>query len=103
MSGQYQLMADALFESNHFSLDKGLQGVDLAVIPSLDELDLAESTLANNFECREVVGLFFGPEETQVFGFSSAHLDLLLRFAGVGPGGLFHDGFQLERPEAMSA
>jgi hypothetical protein len=58
--------------------DERLQGVDLAVVLPLDKLHLSESTLANDFQCREVLGLFLCSQEAQIFNLSTSHAVLLL-------------------------
>lgn len=49
----------------HLCLDEGLQGVDLAVMLALDELDLTKGTLSNDLESGIVLGTFAGTEETE--------------------------------------
>lgn len=48
-------------DTHHLLLDKRLERIDLAVVTPLDQLDLSKSTLADNLERGEVVGLLLCP------------------------------------------
>jgi hypothetical protein len=80
----------------HFLLDKRLQGVNFAVVSSLDKLDLSERALADDLQSREVLGLLLGPQEPQIFNLSTSHVILLLDFPVVRDGRLFQDGLHLQ-------
>lgn len=84
------------FKAYHLLLDKRFERIDLAVVAPLDKLDLSESTLADNLQCREVVWLLLCPQEAQVFDFGTAHAVLFGPFSAVGERGLFHNGVKFE-------
>jgi hypothetical protein len=67
----------------------------------LDKLDLSESTLADNLQCREVFWLLLCSQETQVFDFGTAHAVLLGPFSAVRDGRLFQDGVDFKSSAAM--
>lgn len=86
----------------HLLLHKRLERVDLAVVAPLHQLDLSESTLADNLQCREVFGLLLCPQEPQVFDFGTAHAVLLGPFSAVGDGRLLHKSIEFESSVARS-
>ena len=83
-------------EAHHLLFDKRLERIDLAVVAPLDQLDLSKSTLADNLERGEVVGLLLCPQEAQVFDFGTAHAVFFGSFPAVGERGLLHDGVEFE-------
>jgi hypothetical protein len=85
-------------ESHHLLLDERLESVDLAVVLSLDKLDLSESALSDDLEGRKVLRPLLGPQEAQVFDLSASHAVLLLCFPVVRNGGLLQDRLKLQSP-----
>jgi hypothetical protein len=77
-------------------LHKRLEGVDLAVVAPLNELDLSKGTLSNDLECREVVRPLLCTQKSQVLDLSTAHVLFFADLSAVGDTGLFEEGFNLE-------
>lgn len=58
--------------TNHFRLDETLEGVDLAVIATLDKANLPESPLSNDLECLKVLDALFCSQKPQILNFGSS-------------------------------
>ena len=58
----------------HLSLIERLECVDLAILCTGDELDLSKSTFADLLYGNEIIGFFFGAEETKVPCFCTTSL-----------------------------
>ena len=89
-------MVDVHVIAYHLLLHERLEGVDLAVVAPLDELDLSKGTLSDNLECREVVWLLLCTQEPQVLDFGTAHAVLFADLTVVGDTRLLEEGFDLE-------
>lgn len=70
--------------TDHLRLDQSLEGIGLAIILALDELDFSESTLADNLDGREIFCLLLGPQEAKVLPLGAPHSVRLSLFAAVG-------------------
>ena len=88
--------------THHLLFDQRFERIDLAIVAPLHELNLSKGTLADNLERGEVVGLFLGAQEAQVFYFGAAHAVLLADFAVVRNGRLLHQGLEFKRSTIMS-
>jgi hypothetical protein len=56
----------------HFRLDQGLHGIDLAISLLLNQLDFSKGTLSDNLDRVVVLGLILGAQETQILAFFSS-------------------------------
>ena len=55
----------AEFDAYHFCFDKRLQGIHLAVILPLHQLDLTERTLSDDLDSNEVLWPLTSPQEAK--------------------------------------
>jgi hypothetical protein len=67
----------------HLGLDKRLEGVDLAIVLALHELDFTKGSLADDLEGCVVLRPLAGTKETEEVCFGATHAGRLLLFARV--------------------
>lgn len=75
----------------HFRFDERLQGINLSIVLTLNQLHFAKSTFANDLDRLEVLWSLLCSQEAKEFSFSFAHLVLLLFLAGFGDVWIFQN------------